>query len=122
MALDAGIAGVITAIMGAVAIGPATSRIADRTGETVADRTRIASAGLATPCRLSGLAALLARLSRLAVLPWLLTRLTALTRLPAAGERAGLGLLTTGLTRSILYARLSPRTSAQTRKLVAQTG
>ena len=83
---DASIAGVIAAKHVAIAIARAAGRIAYRTGEAVADRTRLASACLTT-------------LAGLAVLPWLLTWLTGLTGLPVAVELAGLELLAAGLAR-----------------------
>ena len=105
---DASIAGVISAKPVAIAIAPASGRIAYGTGETIADRARLASAGLttlsglATLATLTALAALLARLALLLARLALLPRLAGLTGLSVAGELAGL--------------------SAEAGELVAETG
>jgi hypothetical protein len=123
LTLDPGIAGVIGAISVAIAIAGATGRIADRTGDAIANRTALISAGLTTLAGLSasalasglatltgltaltGLAALLALLasSRLAVLRLLLAGLA------VARELTALPLLTAGLAATAwLIAGLTP--------------
>jgi hypothetical protein len=135
LTVDASIAGVISAKPVPIAIGPASGRIADRTGEAVADRTQLALApaaltrlllaaalatGLTALTGLSALLARLARLPRLAVLRLLPAGLTGLTGLPVAVEWPGFELLagTAGLTLS----RLRVGTSAEAGELVAQMG
>jgi hypothetical protein len=149
LTLDASIAGVIVAVYGAIAIARATGRIALRTGETVAHRTRLAAAGstclllaagtlaagltclllaagtlAATLTTLTGLAALLARLALLPRLAVLRLPLSGLTGWPVAGELLGLELLAAGLAgkAGLTLSRLRGGTSTEAGDLVAQTG
>jgi len=139
---DVSVAGVIGPESVAIAISRATARIACRTGDTIAHRTRHASTGLTTLADLTTTAALasagltalagLITLAPTALLPWLAilrllpTRLTSLTGLPVAAELTGPELLATGLAGLTLPTLTLPglrvRTSAETGELIAQTG
>jgi hypothetical protein len=120
---DASIAGILAAIY--IAVAPPSARIANRTGDAVANRTCLASAGLPALTTLAALTRLLAGLPAL-------TRLPALTGLAIAAELAlaatailtltifTLTILTlTVLTLTILRAGL---TAAEAGELIAQTG